>query len=441
MARLPTPGGDSGNWGHILNDYLLQSHTTTGEIKPGAITKADIGLGNVDNTSDANKPVSSAAQTALDSKLDEADLDASVATKLADNASQTRTAIDALINGANTGLDTIVQATLDAGDTYTLDPTTADQFILTLTGNATLVIPSYSVGSRFLVQIMQDGAGGHTLTLPDAAGYVALDTTALTYELLVYRCWTAERLDVSQVTQNTPVEAPFTPALLASQIVWFNANAIAGDDGDAITRWSNSFTNGEIDLGQSTSANRPTLKVINGVNVVDFVPNQRLEGVNPTNGSSSAWINGTYPQPATIALLVRKTGGTSTQPVLAGNGDASKDWNVYVDSSTGKWATNATNDATKLVEASSTAVSNQWETIVVLLNGATSKIRVSGNETAGQAGTVVSSGIRMGMNTNSSSYANVQVAEVFYLAHLADNDEITSIETYLNKKKTKLAGS
>lgn len=34
------------------------------------ITKANIGLGNVDNTSDANKPVSTAQQEALDAKQD-----------------------------------------------------------------------------------------------------------------------------------------------------------------------------------------------------------------------------------------------------------------------------------------------------------------------------------------------------------------------------------
>jgi hypothetical protein len=34
------------------------------------LVKADVGLGNVDNTSDANKPVSSAQQTALDTKAD-----------------------------------------------------------------------------------------------------------------------------------------------------------------------------------------------------------------------------------------------------------------------------------------------------------------------------------------------------------------------------------
>jgi hypothetical protein len=35
-------------------------------------SKSDIGLGNVDNTSDANKPVSTAQQAALDGKVDKA---------------------------------------------------------------------------------------------------------------------------------------------------------------------------------------------------------------------------------------------------------------------------------------------------------------------------------------------------------------------------------
>ena len=38
---------------------------------PHGTVKGDVGLGNVDNTSDANKPVSGAAQTALNLKVDE----------------------------------------------------------------------------------------------------------------------------------------------------------------------------------------------------------------------------------------------------------------------------------------------------------------------------------------------------------------------------------
>jgi molybdopterin biosynthesis enzyme MoaB len=150
MARLPQPGADDGVWGDVLNDYLQQSLTSGGVLKPnvvsssqladnavtaaaiadgtiteaqlntalqtkvnsgsapivdGSVTKAklsiavqatldkadsalqsapvtsvagktddvtlvkgDVGLGNVDNTSDAAKPISTATQTALDGK-------------------------------------------------------------------------------------------------------------------------------------------------------------------------------------------------------------------------------------------------------------------------------------------------------------------------------------------------------------------------------------
>lgn len=83
MARLPTPGSDNNQWGDILNEYLLVAHTDSGSIRPeavpvesvsgktGAVTLArdDVGLGQVDNTSDDDKPVSTAAQAALDQRL------------------------------------------------------------------------------------------------------------------------------------------------------------------------------------------------------------------------------------------------------------------------------------------------------------------------------------------------------------------------------------
>lgn len=33
MARLPQPGGDTGNWGEILNEYLLEAHGADGTLK------------------------------------------------------------------------------------------------------------------------------------------------------------------------------------------------------------------------------------------------------------------------------------------------------------------------------------------------------------------------------------------------------------------------
>lgn len=39
MARLPTVGGDAGEWGEILNDYLTQAHTTEGDLKDDISTQ------------------------------------------------------------------------------------------------------------------------------------------------------------------------------------------------------------------------------------------------------------------------------------------------------------------------------------------------------------------------------------------------------------------
>lgn len=51
----------------------LNSHKSD-TTNPHEVTKAQVGLGNVDNTSDANKPISIAAQAALDSKANTEDI-------------------------------------------------------------------------------------------------------------------------------------------------------------------------------------------------------------------------------------------------------------------------------------------------------------------------------------------------------------------------------
>lgn len=92
-----------------------------------AYTKGDVGLGNVDNTSDANKPVSTATQTALDLK---APIDSPVFTNIpaaptpaqGTNTTQLATtafvaaAIAALLNSAPGALDTLDELAAALGD-------------------------------------------------------------------------------------------------------------------------------------------------------------------------------------------------------------------------------------------------------------------------------------------------------------------------------------
>jgi hypothetical protein len=64
-ADSPTVPGLSTKVGtsRTVNGHALSADVT--------VSKADVGLGNADNTSDANKPVSTATQTALDGKADD----------------------------------------------------------------------------------------------------------------------------------------------------------------------------------------------------------------------------------------------------------------------------------------------------------------------------------------------------------------------------------
>ena len=79
----------------------VQSNLTThitNKQNPHSVTKAQVGLGNVDNTSDADKPVSTAVQTELDKKTNSAITDIDFANSTADDAIMT---VD-LANGITT---------------------------------------------------------------------------------------------------------------------------------------------------------------------------------------------------------------------------------------------------------------------------------------------------------------------------------------------------
>lgn len=69
-------GGGSGVTDHtLLTNIGTNTHTQidshiSSTLNPHNVTKSQVGLGNVDNTSDLSKPVSTATQTALDGKSD-----------------------------------------------------------------------------------------------------------------------------------------------------------------------------------------------------------------------------------------------------------------------------------------------------------------------------------------------------------------------------------
>lgn len=102
MSALPTVGGDNGNWGTILNNYLTTEHTTTGThgLSTGLVT-------DVINTVDTS------------------------------GASQTIPA-----------------------------PTTAGVSYITLTASCTLTFPTAVAGQSLTIILKQGGSGSYTVTWP-----------------------------------------------------------------------------------------------------------------------------------------------------------------------------------------------------------------------------------------------------------------------------------
>ncbi len=156
-----------GNGAHTVTTRAgietLTNKTLTAPVinNPTGITKSDVGLANVDNTSDANKPVSTATQTALDLKastsaLSSHELDTTnihgiadtslLATKTyADNAAST--AVAAIVGAAPTTLNTLDEIALALNDDANIAATLTAEIglkapIASPTFTGTVVIPA-----------------------------------------------------------------------------------------------------------------------------------------------------------------------------------------------------------------------------------------------------------------------------------------------------------
>lgn len=121
----------------------LSTHTGN-TSNPHSVTKTQVGLGSVDNTSDASKPVSTATQTALDLKA-----------PLASPTFTGTVRIDSDYGAITADSD---------GATITFNLATSNAHAVTLGGNRTLALSGDQVGQVFTVILKQDATGSRTVT-------------------------------------------------------------------------------------------------------------------------------------------------------------------------------------------------------------------------------------------------------------------------------------
>jgi hypothetical protein len=278
MARLPQPGGDSGSWGSILNDYLAQVHNIDGTLKdnsvtaaalaPGAVTaaeiadgtvteakldtavqtklnigggsgvasvnthtgvvtltKSDIGLTNVDNTSDTSKPVSTAMQAALNTKASTSSL-AAVALS-GDYNDLTNKPTIPTVTGTNTGDQTLAfssgNLTISGsnGNTVSIPTGTIADGTLTPTKLASDTpisgeLLSYSGSGFEWISPPAAGGGGETNTASNiGTGGVGVykQKSGVNFELKSVRAG-SNKLSVTDNTGNNTLDLDVVPANL-----------------------------------------------------------------------------------------------------------------------------------------------------------------------------------------------------------------------------------
>lgn len=145
LNELATALGDDPNFattvanqiGLKANQTDLDSHTSN-KSNPHGVTASQVGLGNVDNTSDANKPVSTAQQTALNNLKDElsesitsenkewvvTDEDGNIVTRVDENGLETTTvtAQAVVINGVD--VETTLSGKANSSHTHSISDIT-----------------------------------------------------------------------------------------------------------------------------------------------------------------------------------------------------------------------------------------------------------------------------------------------------------------------------
>lgn len=129
------------------------------------LDKTSVGLANVDNTSDANKPVSTAQQTALNLKAD--------------------TTVTDGLNTRVTALESANIATLTDAATISTDASAGKHFRVTVAGDRTLAVPTNATDGMHRIWEITASAADRSLTLTTGSGGSFEFTTNITSPITI----------------------------------------------------------------------------------------------------------------------------------------------------------------------------------------------------------------------------------------------------------------
>lgn len=205
MARLPSPGGDQGTWGAVLNDFLSVSLNTDGTVKPEAVSSAV--STKADDTAVVHK---SGDETVAGIKTFSS---SPVVPSPVDNDEATnKQYVDSVANGAvevTSVSDNYTLLLSDAGKSVELAAATAKS--ITIPTNATAAFP---VGT--VIGVTQTGVGAVSIAV---AGGVTLEPDVVTLAGQWSEVVLRKRAADSWIVSGDVMEDPgFTEDLTGSSI-------------------------------------------------------------------------------------------------------------------------------------------------------------------------------------------------------------------------------
>ncbi len=152
ITNLPATKGGTGFVSYAVGDILTAVSTTALQKRTPTQFKADISLDQVQNTTDLNKPISTATQTAL--------------TTLTNSLTTTNSNVTNRVTYADLGLQPQITLTYSAG-AATWNMALGVNAIITISGNVVITITASSFLTTYspVLRIVQTGLRGYTVTI------------------------------------------------------------------------------------------------------------------------------------------------------------------------------------------------------------------------------------------------------------------------------------
>jgi hypothetical protein len=319
-----------------------------------------------------------------------------------------------------------IQNTINAGETYTMNPSFATEYSLLLAGNGTLSATGLTNGTSLFVVVKQDATGGRILTVPtNWIGGSALNIDTVANHYTTYVVWkNTDGTWIRQITNGTFPASLWSPDSMADKFLRYSANSLTtADFEDFPGTWDNLWATTN---DATTSQGAPVTRIAHGEKYLAF-----SSGGSDCVGTGA--LSPTGPTVSTVAFVARAR-NLGVESTIAQLSSSLNPYLISV-SAAQKWQINGNDGGSAL------AATGDWQTVVITRTGSTASMRVDGVASA-ITGSLDIGNLLIGRThtTIPATFGDFDLADWMIVGHVASGQELADLETYLNGKRDTLRG-